>query len=598
MSAQPSEPQTAEAIEGFQSFVEQSQRAAQAFWQRQADEMASGDFQISDPQTVSRAFFELGTQLWSNPGRLMEAQMQYAHDSMALWQRTMARMMGEESEPLVSPERGDRRFKDQAWNEDLLFDYLKQSYLLSARWLRELVKDTEGLDPKTQEKVDFYTRQFLSAVSPSNFALTNPAVLKKAKETNGENLLQGLRHLLGDLEAGKGRLQVSMTDFEAFEVGRNVATSPGKVVFQNDLMQLIQYAPSTKQVYQRPLLIVPPWINKFYILDLQPKNSLIKWCVDQGYTVFVISWVNPRQDLAHKTFDDYMLEGPLAALEAMERQTGSAEHLVVGFCIGGIVTSTTLAHLAAKGDKRVKAATFMATLFDFNKVGEVSVFIDEEQLQAMEKHIAEKGYLEGRHMMEMFSMMRENDLIWSFVVNNYLLGREPPPFDLLYWNADSTRLPAAMLLYYLREVYQKNKLMQPGGLTLAGTPIDLKQVKTPTYLLATKDDHIAPWASCYPGARAFGGPTRFILGASGHIAGIVNPPAANKYGYWSNDGLHEGADAWLESADFQEGSWWPDWHAWLKPKAGKKVPARDPAKGPLKPIEDAPGTYVKVKASE
>jgi polyhydroxyalkanoate synthase len=363
-------------------------------------------------------------------------------------------------------------------------------------------------------------------------------------------------------------------------------------------MQLLQYAPGTEQVHKRPLLIVPPWINKFYILDLQPKNSFIKWCVDQGHTTFVVSWVNPRADLAHKDFEDYMLEGPLAALDAIGQATGEREINILGFCIGGILTASMLAYLEAKGEKRIRSATFLATLFDFKEVGEASVFIDEEQLAHMAKHIAEKGYLEGHYMADMFSMMRENDLIWSFVVNNYLLGREPPPFDLLYWNSDSTRLPATMLLFYLRKFYQENLLMQRGGLSLAGVPIDLSMVTTPTYIVATKEDHIAPWRSCYPGTRAFDGPTRFVLGASGHIAGIVNPPAANKYAYWTNAKLPEDADVWLEGATQNAGSWWSDWGRWLARHGGKKVPARRPGDGKLEPLEDAPGSYVKVRASE
>ncbi len=428
--------------------------------------------------------------------------------------------------------------------------------------------------------------------------LTNPAVLRKAKETGGQNLLDGLRHLLDDLERGQGRLKISMADEQAFEVGRNVATSPGKVVFQNALMQLIQYAPSTEQVYRRPLLIVPPWINKFYILDLQPKNSLIKWLVGQGHTAFVISWVNPRRELAAKDFADYMQDGPLAALDAIAQATGEREANILGFCIGGILTATTLAWLAAKRDDRLKSATFLATLFDFEEVGEVSVFVDQAQVAHMEAHLREKGYLEGHHMAEMFNLMRENDLIWSFVVNNYLMGREPPPFDLLYWNADATRLPATMLLSYIRQFYQQNRLRQPGGLELLGVPIDLGQVKTPVYIVATKEDHIAPWASCYPGAQLFAGPRRFILGASGHIAGIINPPAARKYGYWSHPRLPADPARWLAGASFQDGSWWPDWGQWLARKGGKKVPARQPGAGRLAPLEDAPGSYVKVRASE
>ena len=432
--------------ERLTEFTERSQHIVQEFWRNQAAAAGEAGYAVSDPKIIGRTFFELGTKLFADPGRLVEAQLRLWRDQAELWQNTLTRMQGADTPPLVEPEPSDRRFKDQAWSEDLLFDYIKQSYLLSARWLRSLVQDVPGLNPADQEKVDFYTRQFISAVAPSNFILTNPAVLRKAKETGGQNLLDGLERLLADLERGRGRLQISMVDEEAFEVGKNVASSPGKVIYQNDLMQLIQYAPSTEQVHKRPFLIVPPWINKFYILDLQPKNSFIKWCVDQGHTTFVISWVNPRADLAHKDFQDYMLEGPLAALDAMEQATGEREVNILGFCIGGILTAGALAYLAAKGDRRIKSATFLASLFDFKDVGEVAVFIDDEQLAQMEKHIAEKGYLEGHHMADMFNMMRENDLIWSFVVNNYLLGREPPPFDLLYWNSDSTRLPATMLL--------------------------------------------------------------------------------------------------------------------------------------------------------
>jgi polyhydroxyalkanoate synthase len=584
--------------ERLTEFTERSQHIVQEFWRNQAAAAGEAGYAVSDPKIIGRTFFELGTKLFADPGRLVEAQLRLWRDQAELWQNTLTRMQGADTPPLLEPEPSDRRFKDQAWSEDLLFDYIKQSYLLSARWLRSLVQDVPGLNPADQEKIDFYTRQFISAVAPSNFILTNPAVLRKARETGGQNLLDGLERLLGDLERGRGRLQISMVDEGAFEVGKNVASSPGKVIYQNDLMQLIQYAPSTEQVHKRPFLIVPPWINKFYILDLQPKNSFIKWCVDQGHTTFVISWVNPRADLAHKDFQDYMLEGPLAALDAMEQATGEREVNILGFCIGGILTAGALAYLAAKGDRRIKSATFLASLFDFKDVGEVAVFIDDEQLAQMEKHIAEKGYLEGHHMADMFNMMRENDLIWSFVVNNYLLGREPPPFDLLYWNSDSTRLPATMLLFYLRQVYQQNQLMQPGGLSLAGMPIDLSKVTTPTYIVATKEDHIAPWRSCYPGTRAFAGPTKFVLGTSGHIAGIVNAPAANKYAYWTNAKLPQDPAEWLEGATQHAGSWWPDWGRWLARHGGKKVPARQPGAGKLASLEDAPGSYVKVRASE
>ena len=451
------------------------------------------------------------------------------------------------------------------------------------------------MDAQTKEKVSLYTRQFVSAMAPSNFALMNPTVLRETRETGGENLLKGFKNLLTDLEKGKGQLRISMTDDEAFEIGKNVAVTPGKVIYQTELMQLIQYAPSTDKVYKRPLLIVPPWINKFYILDLQPKNSFIKWVVDQGYTVFVISWVNPQESLADKSFEDYMLEGPVAALAAIEQAIGEKDINVLGFCIGGILTVATLAYLAACKDQRVKSATFLATMVNLKDVGEVSVFIDETQLQSLEKHVASTGYLEGHHMADMFSLMRENDLIWSFVVNNYLMGKDPIPFDLLYWNADSTRLPAAMLVFYLRKFYQQNLLMVPGGMTLADVPIDLGKIKTPIYSIATKDDHIAPWPSCYPLTQATSGPVRFVLGASGHIAGIVNPPARKKYGFWVNDTMSTDPEDWLAAAEAHEGSWWPDWKKWIRKQSGAKVAPRVPGEGGLEPVEEAPGSYVKVR---
>ena len=588
-------PDQAEMTHRWTALAEQSQQLIQAFTERQTKE---GSFSIVDSQGVSRAFLNMMTKMMADPVKLAEAQMKLLQDNTQLWQATARRMLGQEAEPVVEPAPGDRRFKREAWNEELVFDYLKQSYLLTSRWVQSLVGEIEGLKPKDKEKVDFYTRQFMSAMAPSNFVITNPVVLRQAAESGGENLLKGLENLLEDLGRGKGRLKISMTDESAFEVGKNVATTPGKVIYQNELMQLIQYEPSTKQVHKCPLLFVPPWINKFYVLDLQPKNSLIKWAVDQGHTLFVVSWVNPRKELSHKDFEDYMLEGPLAALDAIEQATGEREVNVLGFCIGGILMVATLAYLAAKGDRRVKSATFLATMVDLQDIGEVSVFTDEEQLRSLEKHVAEKGYLEGHHMAEMFNMMRENDLIWSFVVNNYLLGRDPIPFDLLYWNADSTRLPATMLVTYLRKVYQDNGLMRAGHMVFDGVPVDILQIKTPCYFLATKDDHIAPWVSSYPATQSFAGPVRFVLGASGHIAGVTNPPAANKYCYWTNTKTPATPADWFTGAERHEGSWGPNWGRWLAHKAGPKVPGRQPGDGELAPIEDAPGSYVKVRLSE
>jgi polyhydroxyalkanoate synthase len=445
--------------------------------------------------------------------------------------------------------------------------------------------------------VEFYTRQFVDALAPSNFVATNPEVLRATIETRGENLLRGLRNMLEDLERGKGRLAIRMTDVEAFEIGRNIATTPGKVVYRTELAELIQYTPTTDVVHRRPLLIVPPWINKYYILDLQPKNSFVRYAVAQGFTVFVLSWVNPDERLAHKTFEDYMREGPLAALDAIEQATGEKEVTAIGYCLGGTLLAATLARNAAKRDKRISAATFFTTLVDFSEPGELGVFIDEEQLQALEEIMARRGYLDGAEMANTFNMLRANDLIWSFVVNNYLLGKDPFPFDLLYWNSDSTRMPAAMHSFYLRRFYLENRLVQPGGIELDGVPIDLRKIRLPVYWVSTREDHIAPWKSTYAATQLYKGDRTFVLAGSGHIAGIINPPTSTKYGYWTNPDLPADPEAWLQAAEHHEGSWWPHWSAWNARHAGPMVPARDPEKGGLEPLGDAPGSYVRVRAA-
>jgi polyhydroxyalkanoate synthase len=589
------QPDPGELARELTELGEQSQRVVQRFLERQAQ---SDGFQIPDPRVIAGAFGRLTQAMLADPGRLVEAQAQWWQQMGELWKAQLLRAAGEPIEPVARPDPADRRFKDDAWSEDLVFDYIKQSYLVSARWLVDTVAKVEGLDPKTRAKVDFYTRQLVDALAPSNFAALNPTVLRHAAETRGESLLKGLRQLLADLERGRGELKISMTDEKAFKVGENVAVTPGKVIFQNELMQLIQYAPSTEQVHRRPLLVTPPWINKFYILDLKPRNSLIKWMVDQGFTLFVISWVNPDRRLAKKTFEDYLTEGPIAAMDAIERQTGERELNIAGYCLGGTLVACLLSWLEAQGDPRIKAATFLTTMTDFSEPGELGVFIDEEQLALIEQHMREKGYLEARHMQRVFNLMRANDLIWSFVVHNYLLGREPMPFDLLYWNSDSTRMPYMMHSFYLRNMYQKNLLAQPGGIALKGVPIDLGRIRQPCYFLSTRDDHIAPWKATYKGSLHFGGPVRFVLGGSGHIAGVINPPPSTKYGYWTSRRRPRSAEAWLATAEHHAGSWWPDWQAWLAPKSGRKVAARDPTKGPLKPVEDAPGSYVKVRAAD
>ena len=558
---------------------------------------AVGHFSMADELGIAKAFFDLSAKMFSDPFKLAEAQMNLWKDYIALWQGSMMKLMGQPAAPVATPDKADRRFKDPQWEEHFVFDYIKQSYLIAARHLHRAVSEVEGLDETTERKVDFYTRQYIDALAPTNFALTNPEVLRETAATGGKNLLQGFQNLLKDLERGKGRqIQVKMTDPSAFKLGENIATTKGKVVFQNDLIQLIQYEPLTGTVHRRPLLIIPPWINKYYILDLREKNSFIRWAAEQGHTVFVVSWVNPDRKFAQKSFEDYMFEGPLAALDAMEKATGEDEADVIGYCLGGTLLACALAYLTAKKQaKRVASATFFVSLIDFAEPGELGVFTDEQTVASLEKRMNARGYLEGSEMANTFNMLRANDLIWSFVVNNYLLGKDPMPFDLLHWNSDSTRMPARMHAYYLRNMYIRNKLAEPGGITLGGVPIDVGTIRIPAYFVSTAEDHIAPWRSTFAGAKLLSGPVRFVLGGSGHIAGIVNPPAAKKYCYWTGDKPAGNPDDWLKRATQHEGSWWNDWAGWIKEFAGPRVPARVPGKGKLKVIEDAPGSYVNVR---
>ena len=583
-------PSPEELTATMANIAERSQALVNGFLSNQ-----SGTFGMGDPLNIGQAFIELTQRMMSNPAQLMQAQMGLWQDYMNLWQVTAQKMMGVEVDPVAKPESDDRRFRDSEWDESILFDYIKQSYLLSSRWLTNTVREVDGLDDKTAKKVDFYTRQFVDALAPTNFLMTNPEVIRATVESKGENLVKGLENLIADMEKGNGQLRISQVDETAFTLGENVATTPGKIVFQDDLMQLIQFEPTTEKVDKCPLLIVPPWINKYYILDLQPKNSFIKWCVDQGLTVFVVSWVNPDKELAEKSFEDYMLEGPLAALDAIEQATGEKEVNIIGYCLGGTLTASTLAYMAEKGDDRIKSATFFTALVDFKEPGELGVFIDEEQLDSLEARMEADGYLEGSSMATTFNMLRANDLIWSFVVNNYLLGKEPFPFDLLYWNSDSTRMPAEMHRFYLRKMYQENKLIEPGGIELNGVPIDLTKVDLPVFMLSTKEDHIAPWKSTYAATQIYKGDTQFCLAGSGHIAGVVNPPTVEKYGYWTNTRNPETPDEWYESAKEHPGSWWPEWRKWLKKQAGGQVAARTPGDHKLKVIEAAPGSYASLR---
>jgi len=549
-----------------------------------------------DPFHVAPALTDVMGRLASQPDRLVRAQADLFQRYLELWQSAARKAAGETVEPVVSPAKGDKRFNDPDWAENPVFDVIKQSYLLTSNWLNALVADVSDVDPMSKRRVEFFMKMLTDAFSPSNFLASNPAALREAMSTQGESLLRGMENFAADLQRGGGQLSISQTDYEMFEIGRNVATAPGKVVFQNEVLQLIQFQPTTEQVHQIPLVIFPPWINKFYILDLRPENSMIRWLADQGITVFVASWVNPDKELAAKTFEDYMRQGIYEATAAAMEQAGVDQVNTVGYCIGGTLLSSTLAHMAAKGDKRIASATFFAAQQDFAEAGDLLLFTNEDWLGDLEKQMdAAGGVLSGQAMADTFNMLRSNDLIWSFFVSNYLMGKEPKPFDLLFWNSDQTRMPKALHLFYLRKFYGENALAK-GELVMDNIKLDLSSVKTPVYVQSSKEDHIAPMRSVYRGARLFGGPVTFTLAGSGHIAGVINAPVAHKYQHWTNSDLPATPEAWMDGAKEAAGSWWPHWAEWLKAKSGGMVPARDPAKGKFKPIEDAPGSYVKVKS--
>jgi polyhydroxyalkanoate synthase len=574
--------------------VEQGGRALAAYLKPHEEGRKDREF-ADEVAEVVKTLGHVAEYWLADPQRTVELQSRLGKSYLDLWTVAAKRLAGEDAAPVVAPAANDRRFADPEWSSNQFYDFLKQAYLLTARWANQLVADAGDLDPHTKQKAEFYMRQLANALSPSNFVLTNPELLRETFISNGENLVRGMGMLAEDIEAGHGHLRIRQSDSSMFEVGRNLATTPGKVIFQNDLMQLIQYAPSTATVLKRPLLIVPPWINKYYILDLTPEKSFIKWCVDQGITVFCISWVNPDAQLAQKTFDDYVREGPLAALDAVREATGEDRVHGIGYCVGGTMLAVALAAMAAWRDERIMSATLFAAQVDFTHAGDLKVFVDEEQVQALEQRMAERGYLEGRTMATVFNFLRSNDLIWPYVINNYLKGKAPFPFDLLYWNSDATRMPPANHSFYVRSCYLENRLSK-GKMTISNTPIDLKSVTMPIYNLATREDHIAPAKSVLLGSRYFGGPVRFVLAGSGHIAGVVNPPDRNKYQYWTGPRPRSSnLDKWLAKAKEHPGSWWPDWLAWLKRQDPTEVPAREPGGGVLKAIEDAPGSYVKVR---
>lgn len=564
-------------------------------------EKRKGAYSVASGMSEASKVLATIAQYWmSEPQKLAAKQAALNKDLVELWGRAYKRMLGETVEPMIKPKPADHRFDDKEWSENPFFDFLKQAYLLTSNWAEGMIGEAETVEDRVRHKANFYLNQVTSALSPSNFPFSNPEVIRATLATNAENLSRGMIHLLEDLQQSGELLRIRQTDMGAFEVGRNLAVTPGKVIYQNDIIQLIQYSPTTETVYQVPLLIIPPWINKYYILDLVPQKSFVKWLVDQGFTVFIVSWVNPDQSLAHKTFEDYMREGVLDAAQAAMRAAQSDHVNAMGYCVGGTLLATTLAYMAAKGDARIRSASFLAAQTDFRNAGDLLVFIDDDQLKALEKVMAERGFLDGARMAAVFNMLRPKDLIWPYIVNNYLLGKQPFPFDLLYWNSDSTRMPPLNHSFYLREFYQNNKLAK-GLLEIGGVKLDLGRVTIPIYELATREDHIAPAASVFESAKLFGGPLRFVVSGSGHIAGVVNPPYKPKYQYWVADDAHgaqdirtlPSVDTFLEKAKEIAGSWWPDYAKWLSQFSGEHVPARTPGLPGLAPVEDAPGTYVR-----
>lgn len=574
--------------------IEQAGKAASAW----AEPREKGDVRdhVAEPVVdMVKTFSKLSEYWLSDPQRALEAQTRLFSGYMTVWANSIQRLSagGEDAEDAVKPELGDKRFQDPEWGRNAFFDFLKQAYLVTSRWAAELVEHADGLDEHTRHKASFYVKQVSNAISPSNFILTNPELFRETIASNGENLVRGMKMLAEDIVAGKGDLKLRQADYSSFEIGKNLATTPGKVVGRSDVAEILQYDPATETVLKRPLLICPPWINKFYILDLNPQKSFIRWAVEQGHTVFVISWINPDERHGTKSWEAYIREGLQYGLDTIERATGEKDVNAVGYCVGGTLLAAALALMAQEGDHRIKSATFFTTQVDFTYAGDLKVFVDEEQVAAVEKAMNEKGYLDGTKMATAFNMLRSGDLIWPYVVNNYMRGKDPLPFDLLYWNADSTRMGAANHSFYLRNCYLENRLSQ-GMMELAGRVVSLKDITIPVYNLASKEDHIAPALSVFLGSKYFGGDVDYVMAGSGHIAGVVNPPAAQKYHYWTGGKPAGDFDQWIAEAINHPGSWWPHWQRWVEAKDNTRVPARKPGKH-MKTLGDAPGTYVKVR---
>lgn len=601
MGKSPTDPTTSYRIENPEEFAQNMLRLFEEGGKVMSGMIERSDSKVSPYSAASEVQEAVQTvsdiaRVWmTDPAKLAEAQGLLVRSYVELWNSTLRRMLGEEVKPVAEPEPSDNRFKDPEWSSNPFFDFWKQAYLVTTHWAEDVLDQTDGLDDRTRQKAEFYFRQISSALSPSNMPMLNPEVVRETFATNGRNLVQGMSHLVDDMSRSGDLLKISQTDTQAFEVGKNLAVTPGQVVFQNDILQLIQYTPTTDKVREIPLLIVPPWINKYYILDLTPAKSFVKFAVEQGFTVFLVSWVNPDAKLSGKTFEDYMVEGLLTATDAVKREVGTEQINVLGYCVGGTLLGTTLAYLAARGEQPYKSATFLTTQVDFSKAGDLLLFTNDAQLTALEEMMAERGYLDGSRMANVFNMMRPKDLIWPYIVNNYMLGKKPFPFDLLYWNQDSTRMAAANHNFYLREFYNENKLTR-GDMTIAGTKLNLGKVKLPVYELATKEDHIAPAKSVFIGAKNFSGPVEFVLAGSGHIAGVVNPPDKVKYQYWTaSKAAADTLEEWMAMAKEHPGSWWPHWAQWLARHSGNWTLPRQPGEK-IGVIEPAPGSYVKAKS--
>ena len=588
-----------EAIEQLSANLARAALTAQSAMLQSASRQAGQPLSLNtDPMGVAPAMKEVMGGLAAHPDKLLQAQARLFGGYMDLWTAATLRALGEQPDPVAVPDKGDKRFKDPDWSQNPVFDVLKQSYLLTSNWMNAVVGGVEGVDPEAKRRVEFFTKMLTDAFSPSNFLLSNPAALKAAMESNGETLVRGADQFARDMERGGGQLAISLTDVDRFEVGVDVATAPGKVVFRNRLFELLQFEPTTETVHEVPLLIFPPWINKYYILDLRPENSMIRWLTGQGFTVFVVAWVNPGPELKDVTFENYVREGAYEAIAQVKRQCETEQVHTVGYCIGGTMLSSALALMAQEGEDSVASVTFFAAQQDFSEAGDLLLFTNDAAMAEIETRMdAAGGVLPGMAMADTFNMLRANDLIWSPFVNNYLMGKAPTAFDLLFWNSDQTRMPKTLHLFYLNNFYRENRLSK-GELELAGKRLNLGDVKVPVFAQAAEGDHIAPYRSVYKGLRLFGGPVTFMLAGSGHIAGVVNPPGAQKYQHWihRDEHLPDTVEAWRANADEFPGSWWPRWMDWLKPQSGEQVPARDPGAGPLEVLGDAPGEYVKVRS--